>query len=96
MALRSPVLARLMKENSNPTSSNNGQILSLQLTTSDPFLTRHGLGIAFGHLYASYAGLLLDAEEGTGRSGTESYTEERQVYIVGADWFVINNCFLGL
>ena len=65
MAMRSPVLERMMKESTNSTGPGDfsSSPLSLKLLVDDPYLTRVGLGIAFGHLYASYSSLLLQNDQ---------------------------------
>jgi hypothetical protein len=82
MAIRSPLLARMMKDAESGDFQQTAS-LSLQLVTKDPYLTRGGLGVAFGHLYASYSSLLLENNESTSQEGSSTVLnniEERYIF----------------
>ncbi|KAJ3099589.1 hypothetical protein HDU97_002937 [Phlyctochytrium planicorne] len=58
IAIRSPMLASLLQD-AEMRGENYGNPTELILAIADPNLTGEGLGIAFGHLYASYSHNIL-------------------------------------
>ncbi|KAJ3372798.1 hypothetical protein HDU91_001913 [Kappamyces sp. JEL0680] len=93
MAIRSPVLAEMIHdvEGGDNDLTLLGKViaadaryqptLSLTLITTDPYLTPRGLGVAFGHLYASYSSLLLQDQGGPSESGESTPQEERALLL---------------
>jgi hypothetical protein len=65
LAMRSPLLASMLQDYEKLSSSHHTSgaspvhPVSLTLTITDPHITPEGLGIAMGHLYASYSASLL-------------------------------------
>lgn len=73
IAIRSPYLAALIQDveqSSNEyvyaivhlTLKRYQSSITISIHSKDPYLTPRGLGVAFGHLYASYSAMLLDAD----------------------------------